>query len=440
MKSFMIVPLLVHGKLIGAINFIAAKPSRAFGPKDVYFLEEIAKRASLAIENANLYREAQRASVIADNLPYMMAYWDKDQRCRFANPAYIEWFGVDPKNLLGRTMLELLGPMLYKKNLPYIQGALNGSKQNFERDLILKATGELRHTSATYVPEIVGGKVLGFFVLVFDVTDLKEAQLAALAEREKALAAVKTREEILASVSHDLKNPLSTIQLRTQALSRSNALERTDKNSTARFCETILRSVRTMERLIRDILDYAKIQSGTFRVDTKEEMVQPILDSIVQIMAPLAEARSLTMITHFEPDLPTVDCDSGRVAQVISNIVGNSIKFTPENGSITIKVQHAKNEVFISVSDTGIGISSEQIPHLFDRYWQAKETARQGTGLGLAIAKEIVTAHNGRIWVESELGKGTTFHFTLPIHHPEMPGLKVKEHNLKIKGVENKKA
>ncbi|NJL24237.1 MAG: PAS domain-containing protein, partial [Calothrix sp. SM1_5_4] len=212
-KSFIVAPLLVHGRPLGAISLMASSASPAYTSEDLNLVEEIARRSAMAIDNAQLYREAQRAKLIADNIPAMMAYWDRDQRCQFANHAYLDWFGVDPKDLVGTTMLDLFGPELHARNLPYIEGALNGVTQSFERDLRMRSTGEIRHVVALYIPEKVNKTILGFFVLVFDVTELKETQILLMSEKEKAIAAVKTREDVLSIVSHDLRSPLATIDL-----------------------------------------------------------------------------------------------------------------------------------------------------------------------------------------------------------------------------------
>jgi signal transduction histidine kinase len=133
---------------------------------------------------------------------------------------------------------------------------------------------------------------------------------------------------------------------------------------------------------------------------------------VLEVLEPLAAAKSMKLVADVVPDL-AIRCDHDRVIQLFSNLVGNSIKFTPDGGTITVRAVPDGDVVRFSVVDTGPGISAEELPHVFDRYYQAQRRNRDGIGLGLSIAKGIVEAHGGRIWVESEEGKGSTFSFTL---------------------------
>lgn len=410
-KSYLIVPLCVSDKPVGTLSMAMTGSGRRFSVDDMSFVEIVANRCAVAVENARLYREAQRARLVADSMPAMLAYWDNSQRCRYANRAYLEWFGVTPENLLGRPISELLGKELYEKNRPHIMNALEGRPQFFERDLVMRATGEVRHTNAMYIPESAGGKVLGFFVLVVDVTALKRAQLAATSAKEKAEAAVKTREKVLAIVSHDLRNPLSSISLAAQVLSHAG---NSDIDSVHDYAQRILRSAGQMEMLIGDLLDFAKIQSGTFSIERFREKPAEVILPIVQNFRTLAEAGRLRLEAEVPPDLPEIACDCNRVAQVLSNLLGNAVKFTPPGGSIRVSAEEAGGEILVSVSDTGPGIPEDQLTKVFDMYWQAAATRKLGSGLGLAIAKGIVEANGGKIWAESEPGQGARFFFTVP--------------------------
>ncbi|MFL5489752.1 MAG: sensor histidine kinase, partial [Gemmatimonadaceae bacterium] len=137
------------------------------------------------------------------------------------------------------------------------------------------------------------------------------------------------------------------------------------------------------------------------------------------MLRPLAAGTGIRLDTALDDDLPCVVADAARIQQVLSNLVGNAVKFTPRNGRITVSAERIDGEVRFAVIDTGPGIPAEQVPHIFGRFWQARTSDRRGIGLGLAIAKGIVEAHNGRIWVESHVGLGSTFYFTLPTASPE---------------------
>jgi two-component system, chemotaxis family, sensor kinase Cph1 len=182
-----------------------------------------------------------------------------------------------------------------------------------------------------------------------------------------------------------------------------------------------------MNALVHDLLDLAKIEAGRFEVRRRPEPVRDMADEAMVILRPLAEAKRIA-ITEDVPEDAMVDADRERFFQVISNLVGNAIKFTPEEGRIVLRAEQAASEVVFSISDSGPGISEGDAPHLFDRYWQARKRNKEGTGLGLYIAKGIVEAHGGRIWIEPQSAPGACFKFVLPSAGPaqrsELPGQK----------------
>jgi signal transduction histidine kinase len=174
--------------------------------------------------------------------------------------------------------------------------------------------------------------------------------------------------------------------------------------------------VRRSDRLIRDLLDVSKIEAGKLSVEPTAHSVEGLLEQAVRDHEVLAEERELTLRVQPMPDgMPKVIADRTRIIQVLGNLIGNAIRFTEAGGTIDLEAEHHDSVVHIRVSDTGSGIPVETLPHIFNRYWQARQQRRAGAGLGLAIAKGIVEAHSGTIWVTSEQGVGTTFTFTLPI-------------------------
>jgi signal transduction histidine kinase len=230
------------------------------------------------------------------------------------------------------------------------------------------------------------------------------------AARSEAEAAVATREELLAIVSHDLRNPLGSIVFSAALLQRTT-IDGEDGARVHKSAQTILRSADRMTRLIADLLDLAQIQAGKLAVEQMPQDVEGLIRDCVEMLRPLAATKDLKGMASAGLQ---VRCDRERVLQILSNLVGNAIKFTPEGGSIFIEAQDTGHEVRFSVRDTGQGISEEELPRIFDRFWQAQRN-RAGIGLGLSIAKGLVEAHGGRLYVESKLGAGTTFIFTLPL-------------------------
>jgi PAS domain S-box-containing protein len=282
--SLVIVPLRVGDRTIGVLSLLASESARHYGPDDLALAEELARRASLAVENARLFHAAQQAT--------------------------------------------------------------------------------------------------------------------------------RARDEMLGVVAHDLRNPLSTITMVSQMLLETGSPERTTERKQV---EIMRRAAERMKRLISDLLDAKRIESGVLTVDPRPEEVRTVVSDAVEMLRPLASSSSLHLDTAIPDGLPRVMVDPARVQQVLSNLVGNAIKFTPAGGSITVRAELAPDGVCLAVADTGPGISTEELPHIFGRYWQGKRTDRRGVGLGLAIAKAIVEAHGGRIWVESQVGAGTSFYFTVPV-------------------------
>lgn len=225
--------------------------------------------------------------------------------------------------------------------------------------------------------------------------------------------ATRARDDLVAIVSHDLRNPVHTISMAAAFL-----LEITPPDdrrvSSRKQIEVIQRAANRASRLISDLLDVARIQAGGLVVEPVVIEVLPLVQEAVDAGSPLASGKQITLDREVAEDVDMASADRDRVLQVFANLIGNAIKFTPKGGTITVRAQNEGASVRFSVSDTGPGIPAENLTHVFDRYWQAKSTAKLGTGLGLSIAKGIVEAHGGLIWVESEPGSGASFIFTLP--------------------------
>lgn len=263
------------------------------------------------------------------------------------------------------------------------------------------------------------GRAVRFIGTTQNITERKqlEAQRAHLLEaervaREKAEAASRMREDLVAIVSHDLRNPLSAITMSAHLLRQ--AVPEDANGRAAKQLEIITRSAERMKRLISDLLDMAALDAGALAMDVQRQRADVLLEEVAEMLQPVASDKSIRIEISASTAPITVRADKERVLQVLSNLIGNAIKFTRAGGVITLGAERADESVRFAVADTGQGIPEEQMPHLFDRYWQAKRDGRMGVGLGLSIAKGIVEAHAGSIWAESTLGRGTTFYFTLP--------------------------
>ncbi len=223
-------------------------------------------------------------------------------------------------------------------------------------------------------------------------------------------SAVRLRDQVLAIVAHDLRGPLDRI-LASAALLREESL---DSGSREKLLELIARTAAGMNVMVRDLVDAASIDAGRLAIDRREVEVPALVNATAEMFRLQAEAKGLAL-TCSTATTVSVLADQARVLQVMGNLLANAIRLTAGGGRITLAAEAAGDNVVFSVADTGPGIGADDIPHLFERFWQAQRRHRGGAGLGLAIAKGIVEAHGGRIWVESEVGSGSTFYFTVPV-------------------------
>ena len=235
---------------------------------------------------------------------------------------------------------------------------------------------------------------------------------------QQARQASRARDDTLAAISHDLRNGLNTVLTAVGLLLRSLPPDSEGRRD-RRHVEAIRRSAERMNRVIGDLLDVASIESGRLFVEPRREEVRPIIAEAVAICRPQAIEKALRVEQVVTAAQIAAICDRDRVLQVLGNLIGNAIKFTPDGGSVQVSAEPSDDEVLFMVRDSGVGVSPKQLPHVFDRFWQATPKARLGSGLGLTIAKGVVEALGGRIWVESRPGQGTTFSFTLPRAAPQ---------------------
>jgi PAS domain S-box-containing protein len=247
---------------------------------------------------------------------------------------------------------------------------------------------------------------------IIDITARREAELELERQNDQLRQVDRLKDEFVALVSHELRTPLTSIRGYLELMSE-------DTNLTAeqlRFVDTIERNAQRLERVVGDLLFCAQVEAGKLTLECSAVDVNAIVEEAVHAAQPSADAKSIALTAELA-DLPAIEGDHARLAQVLDNFVSNAVKFTPAGGSISVTTRALPGEIVIAVADTGMGISAAELPQLFQRFFRADRaaaTAIPGTGLGLAIAKAIVAGHGGRIRVESEEGKGTTFRITLP--------------------------
>jgi len=344
----------------------------------------------------------------------------KAEACRRLEALKLARFGSH----LGATVQNKKQPVLIRE---VTSSHLETIAQSPEHRRVLE---ELGPTSFLALPLLAHGGLVGSLVLFrttsgrkYATTDLpfagQVAMRAALAIEKARLyriaqEAIRLRDDVLNVVAHDLRNPLGTILLQAGLL--RHQLER-DRRST-KPADVIQRSATRMNHLIQDLLDVARMEGGRLSIAQTRLSAQQMLAEVVAAHEALAASANLELRLDAADELPELWADHERLLQIFENLIGNAIKFTPEGGRITVGAEPRDDRVLFWVADTGIGLGTDDLPHVFERLWQASGAGRHGAGLGLPIVKGLVEAHGGRVWVDSSPGEGSTFLFTIPTAGP----------------------
>lgn len=365
---------------------------------------------------------------LIDVIPGMVGYWNAELRCGFSNRAYQEWFGKSPEVMRGIPIQELMGEVLFRKNEPFMRAALRGEYQRFERTLT-KADGSTGYTWAHYIPDSIDGKVRGFFVLVSDITELKQAQLeleklnAELTQRStEAEAASRAKSAFVANMSHEIRTPMNAVLGLLQLLQRTRLDARQMDH-----VEKAQGAAQSLLAILNDILDYSKVEAGKMELDDAPLRLDELLRNLSVVLSSTLQSRQVEVLFQLDPGIAhTLRGDGLRLQQVLLNLAGNAIKFT-ERGEVVIALKLLESDpnapnapntqrIEFSVRDTGIGIPADRLAAIFEGFTQAQtSTTRRygGTGLGLAISQRLVRLMGGELKVDSTPGQGSCFHFAI---------------------------
>ncbi|MBW4541615.1 MAG: PAS domain S-box protein [Myxacorys chilensis ATA2-1-KO14] len=373
------------------------------------------------VEEALRQREAE-LRLITNTLPVLISFIDSEQRYRFNNHTYEEWFGHSANEIYGKHVREVLGEEAYDVIRPHIEQVLSGQQASFEAEVPYASVGT-RYVHVNYVPRFgAQGTVEGFVVLVSDISETKRAeaereQLLAReqAAREQAVAANRIKDEFLAVLSHELRTPMNPI-LGWSKLLRAGKL---DSIKTAHALETIERNAKLQTQLIEDLLDVSRILQGKLNLKMAPVNLEATLEASLETLRLAIEAKSIQVHTLLKPIAGQVLGDSARLQQVIWNLLSNAVKFTPEGGRVEIRLNYTASHAQLQVNDTGRGIVASFLPHVFEYFRQADGTTTRtfgGLGLGLAIVRHLVELHGGTVGAESAgEGQGATFTVKLPL-------------------------
>jgi len=371
------------------------------------------------------YESEKRARILADNLPLLIAYLDRDKRYLFTNEHYRTLWGLDPQGMLGKSVTEIFGQAADPWQGDLDQ-ALNGGRLHYEREF--ESGGQIQHFMVDLVPDIdADGEVQGTYLMAMDITDRKNAELIQAAGEQRAAAASRAKSEFVANMSHEIRTPMNAV------LGVAYLLGNTELSAQQQeYVDMIRSSGNVLLGILNDVLDFSKIEAGRMELAPSTFKLDEVLEAVSTVMTPNAAARGIQLTVAADAAVPqTVVGDAMRLQQILINLLGNAIKFT-EHGHVALRVERSANGMagyagdavglrFV-VRDTGIGMDLEQQSRLFEAFNQADaSTTRRfgGTGLGLAICRRLAELMGGGIAVSSTPGKGSEFVVTLPFLLPQ---------------------
>ncbi|MEM8604130.1 MAG: PAS domain S-box protein, partial [Cyanobacteria bacterium P01_H01_bin.121] len=346
-----------------------------------------------------LRRSEEQLRLTTNAMPALICYVDTDQRYRFNNQTYEDWLQIPIADLQGRHIWEVLDAAYYAQAKPHIEAALAGQEVSFEAELMCP-DGQSRYLLVRYTPDVdEQGNVKGFFGLKNDISDRKATE--------------RLKDEFVSIVGHELRTPLTSIHGSLRILASKKLGTLTPQGQ--EFIEISLRNTQRLTRLINDVLDLERMESGRVVMSMQACNLTELMAQATQAMQTMADTQNVQIIVE-STDL-NVWADPDHIVQVLTNLLSNAIKFSSTHTTVWLSAAKRPEDTLVQVKDQGRGIPSDKVETIFERFRQVDASdSRQlgGTGLGLAICQKIVQQHGGRIWVESTLGVGSTFFFTLP--------------------------
>jgi two-component system, OmpR family, sensor histidine kinase VicK len=358
-------------------------------------LEEI-----VTVRTTALRQQEEQLRLITNALPVLIAYIDRDQRYRFNNQAYQTWLGQSPAQLKGQYLKQVWGEASYEQMQLSVQKVLSGETVTYERE-ILDSDNQLRSLAVTYIPDRddLGQTVQGFFALSSDISDRKAVE--------------RMKDEFISVVSHELRTPLTSMHSALKILStgRLGVLSQDGQQ----MLEIADENTERLVRLVNSVLDLQRIESGDVTMEKQTCDAANLITQAIEAMQPMAQQQGISLISR--PSQQLIWADADYMLQALTNLLSNAIKFSQSGTQVVISLETQAEQTLFHIHDQGAGIPTDKLETIFERFQQVDSSdARRkgGTGLGLTICREIIEKHGGRIWVESQVGQGSTFSFTVP--------------------------
>jgi len=362
------------------------------------WLRREVKRTTASLRKRAESSEAERSrlEMVFNNIHDSVMILDQDDIVLFVNPAMCHAFGINAESAIGKSIVEVI-------THPDLQTlvARRDNDDPYQYHEVSFPDGRVGNAQFITIRDV------GYALTMQDITYLKEVD--------------RVRSEFVHTVSHDLRSPLTSVIGYAELVERAGPLNENQRD----FLNRIQDSVQHITSLINDLLDLGSIEAG---IDTRREFVQleGILRYTLDMLQGQIKTKRLTIHKEIAPALPALRANPIRLRQVLDNVVGNAIKYSNTNGEVKISISSQGDQMILQVTDQGPGIPPADQPHIFDKFYRGSniDSDTEGSGLGLAIVKTIVENHQGRIWVESTLGKGSSFFIVLPVHPEPAPAVK----------------
>lgn len=399
--ALMAVALRHENRFLGVL-WAGYEQPRLFSDADARFMTTLANQMALAASNAYLFMSVevgrQQLEAILASTPDPVLVTDHRDRLVLANPAAQQLFGAVIVSGAGRPIQRLI------EQKPLLDLLQASSTEKRSAEVTMPAGQTYLATASTVLAE---GRPVGRVCIMRDVTHFKELDTL--------------KSEFVATVSHDLRSPLTLMRGYATMLEMVGELNEQQQG----YVRKIVAGVENMSRLVNNLLDLGRIDLG---IGLQVETI-PVLDIVERVLGPLqaqAAEKEISLTSDASPDLPIlIEADQALLYQAVYNLVENAIKYTPPGGKVHVRLNAAPDGVVFIIQDSGIGIDPEDMPHLFEKFYRGRQRearSQHGTGLGLAIVRSIVERHGGRVWIESELGKGSTFYLQVPLRQPQKRG------------------
>ena len=390
---------LRHEDRYYGVLWAAYNKQHVFTDADLRFISTLASQAALAVTNIRLFLTVEvsrrQLEAILNSTPDPVLVTDASNRLILANPAASHVFGIT----IRRGEKTAPEQVIQVKSLNELLQASSTERHSAE---ISMPDGKTYLAMAS--PMIAEGKMIGRVCILRDVTQFKEIDTL--------------KSEFVSTVSHDLRSPLTLIRGYATMLETAGALNDQQKN----YVKMIVQGADNMARLVNNLLDLGRIDFG---VGLQVESI-PVLDILERTTGALqlqAKQKQISLGVELPKDLPhAIEADQALLQQAVYNLVENALKYTPNGGEVTIHLQTAPAALIFAVQDSGIGIPKNDLPRLFEKFYRGtnrEALAQRGTGLGLAIVKSVAERHGGKVWVESEMGRGSTFYLQIPLVQPK---------------------